>query len=97
MHHCGLNVFLYEACVSVQSAIREKLQSQKRQNADVNNLSSSDILPQPLFLYLAICLCLISATFIFAISFSVHPQSCEAVRAHLCETDSEQEKETQFE
>ncbi len=86
--------------LSLQPAIRETLQSQKLQNADVYNLlQSSDILLHPLFLYLTICLCLISASFIFSISFSVRPQLCGAVRAHLCETESEQEreKETLFE
>lgn len=43
-----LCVFLYKACLSHQPAMRETLQSQKLQNADVNNLPNPDILPQPL-------------------------------------------------
>lgn len=43
----------------------------------------SDILPEPMFLDLTFCLCLISALFIFSVSFSVHCQSSEAVRTHL--------------
>lgn len=82
--------------VSVTSACHER-DSSKPEAAECWCEQSPKFwhLPQPLCLYLTICLCLISASFIFSISFSVHPQSCEAVRAHLCETESEQEQQTE--